>query len=161
MRTRILVVSVAVLSLLLGVSIGLYWSRQLPSRAQQPSTLQPTTSGAMSGACTPGQGVVVSTSGVLYPCYFGTYASITPFNGTTGSLGGSLLAIGGTATATVTIQGAVAGQPCEASASDGTNMAVLGLIVHCDVTAPNTATVTLYAIIALTPVAKTYNVRIP
>jgi hypothetical protein len=130
--------------------------------AQQPSTLQPTTSGPMVGACNPGQGIVISTSGTIYSCYLGTWAAITPMTGTTGSIGGSLLAsVGATATGTVTIQGAAVGQPCIASTSDGTNMLAIGFAVHCDVTAANTATVTVSALIIGTPASKTYLVRIP
>jgi hypothetical protein len=145
--------------IVVSVMVALFWLWNV--RAQQPSTLQPTTSGPMVGACNPGQGIVVSNNGIIYSCYLGTWAGITPMSGTTGSIGGSLLAIGGTATGTATIQGAVAGQQCVAGASDGTNMAALGLMVRCDITSANTATVTLYAIIALTPASKTYNVRIP
>ena len=85
----------------------------------------------------------------------------TTLTGTTGNIGGSLLLVGGTASGTATIAGAIAGTPCQASASDGTNVLALGLVVQCAVTAPNTATVTLYAIVSLTPAAKSYNVTIP
>jgi hypothetical protein len=93
-------------------------------------------------------------------------SNVTPpparlLSGVTGSIGGSLLSIGASTTGTATVNGAVTGQPCIASASDGTNMLTLGLIVHCDVTSTNTVTVTLYAIVALTPASKTYNVTIP
>ena len=91
----------------------------------------------------------------------GTSAPRTALTGTTGSIGGSLLTIGNSTTGNATIAGAVAGTPCIASASDGTNSLALGLLVDCKVTAANTATVTLYAVVALTPASKTYNVTIP
>ncbi len=79
---------------------------------------------------------------------------------TTGNIGGGLLAIGGSATGTVSVSGALQGTPCRAAASDGTNIAALGMSVDCQITANGTATVTLVAIVVLTPPAKTYNVRV-
>jgi hypothetical protein len=131
--------------------------------AQLPNTSLSNGSGAPSGSCISGSSYTDSSTGFVWSCKSGTWlltATTGVLSCTTSSVGGSLLAIGGTTTGTATCTGAAAGQPCEASASDGTNMAALGLIVHCDVTSSNTATVTLYAIIALTPVSKTYNVRV-
>jgi hypothetical protein len=79
---------------------------------------------------------------------------------TSGSIGGGLLLVGGTAAGTVTINGAAIGMHCMATASDGTNMVGLGLLPTCTVTSSNTVTVSLIAIISLTPAAKTYNVRV-
>lgn len=161
MKNKFAIAALASVALILGLTVGL-WYHNYTAKAQMPSTLQPVTSGAMTGACPPGQGVVVSTNGSLYPCVNGIYAAISPLTGTTGSIGGSLLAsVGATATGTVTISGAQAGQPCIASASDGTNMVTAGFTVHCDVTSANTATVTVAAIIIGTPGSKTYSVRIP
>jgi hypothetical protein len=146
--------------IVVGAMVALFWLWNV--RAQQPSTLQPTTSGPMVGACNPGQGIVISTSGTIYSCYLGTWAAISPMSGTTGSIGGSLLAsVGAATTGTITIQGASVGQPCIATASDGTNMLAIGFMVHCDVTTANTVTVTVAALIIGTPTSKTYFVRIP
>lgn len=90
----------------------------------------------------------------------GNSAPPTYLSGTTSSLGGGLLALGGSASGTATVSGAVAGQPCIASPSDGTNVAALGLSVECTVTSSNTVTVNAVAFLAVTPPAKTYNVRV-
>ncbi len=80
---------------------------------------------------------------------------------TSSSIGGSLLAtVGATATATVTVQGAQIGMVCLVQPSDGTDMIALGAIPTCTVTATNTVTVRLIAIIVLTPASKTYSVRV-
>ena len=80
---------------------------------------------------------------------------------TSGSIGGSLLAsVGATASATVTVQGAQVGMVCLVQPSDGTDMIALGAIPTCTITAANTVTVRLIAIIILTPASKTYNVRV-
>ena len=47
-----------------------------------------------------------------------------------------------------------------AQPSDGTNIYALGANIGCPVTATNTVTVNVVAIVALTPVAKTYSVRV-
>lgn len=80
--------------------------------------------------------------------------------GTTGSIGGSLLALGGNANGTATVTGAVVGMPCIASPSDGTNIAALGMSIECTVTSANTVTVNAVSFLALTPPSKTYNVRV-
>jgi hypothetical protein len=90
----------------------------------------------------------------------GSTAANARLTGTTGSIGGSLLSIGGAASGTATVSGAIVGQPCEAQASDGTNVVALGVTLGCTVTASNTVTVTETAIVALTPPSKTFNVRV-
>jgi hypothetical protein len=78
--------------------------------------------------------------------------------GTTGSIGGSLLAGAGTcATGTATVTGAVVGHTVGVSTSDGTSYNGL-TSVSATVTATNTVTVNVCAIAAVTPAAKTYNV---
>jgi len=79
---------------------------------------------------------------------------------TSGSIGGGLLVIGANASGAVTIQGVAVGMQCAATASDGTNMVALGALPTCTVTAANTVTINVVAIVSLTPAAKTYNVRV-
>ena len=81
-------------------------------------------------------------------------------SGTTGSIGGSILAVGASASGTATVTGATVGMVCTAQPSDGTNIYALGANIGCTVTATNTVTVNVVAIVALTPVAKTYSVRV-
>ena len=81
-------------------------------------------------------------------------------SGTTGSIGGGLLAVGASASGTATVTGATVGMVCMAQPSDGTNMYALGANVGCTVTASNTVTVNIVAIVTLTPAAKTYVVRV-
>jgi hypothetical protein len=80
-------------------------------------------------------------------------------SGVTGSIGGGALLLGGCASGTATIAGATVGQVVLASASDGT---VLGgsFQVQASVTSSNTVTVNVCAVLAGTPSAKTYNVRV-
>lgn len=124
-----------------------------------------TSSGAPTGSCSSNYVNVDVSSWTTYTCQGGTWTAkaFAPaaLKGTTGNIGGSLLAIGGVASGTVTISGAVAGSPCIASTSDGTNILGLGADVSCTVTSANTATVTVAAIVALTPPSKTYSVTIP
>jgi hypothetical protein len=91
----------------------------------------------------------------------GTSSSSTSYlSGTTGSIGGSLLIVGASASGAATVTGATIGMPCVATPSDGTNMAGLGADIICTVTSSSTATVNVLAIISLTPASKTYNVRV-
>lgn len=75
------------------------------------------------------------------------------------SIGGSLLILNSTTSGTATATGAVPGQNCIATRSDGA-LPAAGTIIDCAVTAANTVTVRLTALIAATPAATTYNVRI-
>lgn len=79
---------------------------------------------------------------------------------TTGSIGGGALLVGASASGTVSVAGALVGMPCIAQPSDGTDMIALGAVVSCTVTSANTATVRVLAVLALTPTAKTYVVRV-
>jgi hypothetical protein len=93
------------------------------------------------------------TSGTLKDC-----SKALPLSGTTGSIGGSALTAGQCASGTATINGATAGMLGSAAATDGTYQS--GYIVQTLGTASNTATVYVCAIVAGTPTAKTYNVRL-
>lgn len=132
-------------------------------RAQNSGSTISNGSGAPSGACVSGSSYVDSATGAWWTCTssvwknIGTAAILT---GTTGLIGGGLLAIGASASGTATVTGATTSMACVAQASDGTNMAALGATPMCTVTATNTATVNLIAIVALTPASKTYSVRV-
>ena len=139
--------------LLIAASLMLSWIIVLRSPAQISNAPIPTSIPVCADLL--GQHIN-SSSGVLI-CGTST-AFATPLRGTTGSIGGGLLAVGASATGTATISGAIAGQPCIASTTDGTNITGLGADLSCTVTSANTATVTVTAIVALTPPAKTYNV---
>lgn len=96
---------------------------------------------------------VISLSG-------GGGSNALPLSGTTGSIGGSALTAGQYLSGTANISNATTGMTCDAQPSDGTNMWQSGFVVGCTVTATNTATVTVEAVVAGTPAAKTYNVRV-
>ena len=126
--------------------------------------------GAQSSASTPVSSLVIpncpDTAGqhLTYTSSAMACGSTSPrtvLTGTTGSIGGSLILLNASVTGTATVTGAVTGQPCLVSPSDGSNMLALGVDVSCNVTSANTVTVTLYAIVAVTPAAKTYNVVVP
>lgn len=83
---------------------------------------------------------------------------VAQLSGTSASIGGSLLTgAGSCATGTASVTGAVVGHTVGVSTSDGT--AYNGLTdVSATVTSTNTVTVSVCAIAAVTPAAKTYNV---
>ena len=100
----------------------------------------------------------VATSGA-YSDLTGT-PTLTPYlAGSTSSIGGTALVLGGRVSGTATVTGAVVGAPCIASASTGA-APVAGIVISCSVTAANTVTVALTAMIAATPVSSAYNVRV-
>jgi hypothetical protein len=83
----------------------------------------------------------------------------TPINGTTVSIGGALILLGGSVTGTGTVANAPVGSNCVATPSDGSFLPV-GIAIDCAVLTSGVATVRLSAVIAGTPPAKTYNVRV-
>lgn len=87
-------------------------------------------------------------------------AATSYLTGTTGSIGGGLLAVGASATGTATVTGALVTHACTAQPSDGTNIATSGAVPVCTVTSSNTVTVNVMAVIAVTPAAKTYTVKV-
>lgn len=99
-----------------------------------------------------------NASGVIQDSGASPYA--VPLTGTTSSIGGSLLAAGACASGTATISGATTSMIAMAQASDGSNISGLGADVSAVVTASNTVTVNVCALVLLTPPAKTYNVRV-
>lgn len=86
--------------------------------------------------------------------------SVGYLKGTTGSIGGSALLLGGCTSGTATVTGASPGMPVEVSPSDGTNIQAVGTVVSGNVTSSNTVTVNVCALLSVTPTAKTYNVRV-
>jgi hypothetical protein len=109
-------------------------------------------SGIAGHAATWASASVVQDSGVTEP--------VSPLTGTTGSIGGGALLINQSASGTATVTGATTGQPCIATPTDGTDMLSSSVQIGCTVTSSNTVTVRVYALIALTPASKTYNVRV-
>lgn len=81
----------------------------------------------------------------------------TPLSGTTGNIGGGLLTIGACTSGTVTVTGATTSMAATASPvtypGDGSDWKAY-------VSSANTVTVKVCAIIALTPTASNYNVRV-
>jgi len=153
MRTRILFVCL----LLIGWRV----------LAQLPGTSTSNGSGAPTDSC--GLGIKnisidgISSTGYAWTCKAGAWvlgATSGVMSGTTGSIGGSLLAAGASASGTATVIGATVGMVCTAQPSDGTNIYALGANIGCTVTAANTVTVNVVAIVTLTPVAKSYVVRV-
>jgi hypothetical protein len=78
-------------------------------------------------------------------------------SGTSGSIGGGALIAGQCATGTLTVTGATTTM---VALTDPNTYPGDGTIWDAQVTAANTVTVKVCAIIALTPTASTYNVRI-
>jgi len=131
--------------------------------AQLAGTSTSNGSGAPVGACISGSTYTDASTGYAWSCKASGWvlgATSGVMSGTTGSIGGSLLAAGASASGTATVTGATVGMVCTAQPSDGTNIYALGANIGCTVTATNTVTVNVVAIVTLTPVAKTYNVRV-
>lgn len=80
-------------------------------------------------------------------------------SGTSGTITGTLLAVGGTDTGTLTVTGASVGMPCTADTTDGTNPSS-SVAITCRVTGANTVTVILTGFAIATPASKAYNVRV-
>jgi hypothetical protein len=131
--------------------------------AQLPGTSISNGSGAPSSSCVSGSAYIDSATGYHWTCKGGAWilmSSGAPISCTTGSIGGSLLLAGASASGTATCTGATTSMVCDTQASDGTNMAALGATPACTVTSANTVTVNVVAIIGLTPASKTYSVRV-
>jgi hypothetical protein len=87
----------------------------------------------------------------------GTNCPYVPIFGTTGSIGGALLAVGSCSTGTATIAGGTAGHTVSVSASDGSDPG--GSFFYRAVTTNSTTvTVSICAAVLGTPASKTYNV---
>ena len=110
--------------------------------------------------CTPGQFFWNTTNAQLSLCpSTNVLTAVTPMKGTTGTITGTLLAVGSCDSGTATVSGATAGQPVSVSTSDGTFLGG-SFIVRGDVTSSNTVTVNICATVLGTPASKTYNVEV-
>lgn len=90
-------------------------------------------------------------------------ALLPVLSGTTGSIGGGLLAAGACASGTVSITGATTGMVAVASPAGGvdpSNGGVLGVAIDARVSSSNTVTVSVCSPVAGTPTAANYNVRV-
>ena len=82
-------------------------------------------------------------------------------SGTTASLGGSALLAGACTAGTVTVTGATSSMVATASpSSDPDSVLSTGIAIYAFVSSANTVTVRICAIVAVTPTATTYNVRV-
>lgn len=84
-------------------------------------------------------------------------------SGTSGSIGGSLLAAGACASGTVSITGATTSMAAVASPAGGadpSNGGILGVAIDARVSSSNIVTVSVCSPVAGTPAAATYNVRV-
>lgn len=96
---------------------------------------------------------------ISYSDVSGTPAAI--LTGTTGSIGGSALAAGACAAGTATVTGATTAMAVSTSPSaDPDSTLTTGVAMYAFVSASNTVTVRVCAIVAVTPTATTYNVRV-
>jgi len=156
-KTKIVLIIAVVLFLTFAVS------ETILMRAQNSSSSASNGSGAPTGACISGSSYIDSSTGNGWACTGSAWqktSSLSVLVGTTGSIGGSLLTAGLCSTGTVSITGATPGMPVVVSASDGTNIPVLGADISGTVTSSGTVTVSVCAIVSLTPTSKTYNVRV-
>lgn len=85
------------------------------------------------------------------------HASLPPLSGVSGSIGGGALVAGGTATGTVNIAGAAVGMAVEVTP---TTYPGAGVVWAGYVSSAGVVTVVVTGVIAVTPTASTYNVRV-
>jgi hypothetical protein len=72
-----------------------------------------------------------------------------------------LLVVGTSGAAqTITVTGATVGMQCDVATSDGSDLISLGGMPYCTVTATNTVSLRIFALVGLTPPSKTYNIRV-
>jgi len=132
-------------------------------RAQLAGTSATNGSGAPVGSCVSGSSYIDGSTGYSWTCKSSAWqlgATLGVMSGTTGSIGGGLLTAGACTSGTVTVTGATVGMPAIATPSDGTNIAGVGTVITATVTSTNTVTVSVCALLSVTPAAKTYSVRI-
>ena len=99
-----------------------------------------------------GPGVLIGVTGGVP-----TISSQQPLTGVTGTIGGGALSAGSCASGTVTVTGATAGM---ASLATPTTYPGDGVLWKAYVSSANNVTVVVCAVVAATPVASTYNVRV-
>lgn len=131
-------------------------------KAQLAGTSTSNGSGAPVGACISGSSYTDASSGNAWTCVGGAWrmgATSASIGGITGSIGGGALLLGNCASGTATVTGATAGQVVKANTSDGTFIGG-AFNVLADVTSSNTVTVNVCAVVAGTPTAKSYSVKV-
>lgn len=101
-----------------------------------------------------------SQQGTQTPTVNGIPAQSVYFlTGTSASIGGSLMVAGTPVTGTITVAGSVVGMGCLASPTSSSAL-ITGTWVDCYVSSANTVTLRLISVLATTPAAQTYNVRV-
>lgn len=105
--------------------------------------------------------LICSQSAVTRRCTVAQINATAVLSGTTGSIGGGALAAGACASGTATVTGATTSMTVNASpVASPLADASHGLSVWAFVSASNTVTVEVCAIVATTPTARAYNVRV-
>ncbi len=141
----------ASLDLVTGAVANVGWSLQM-----QPNStafaLQDRSTGTNSFTCQPG-GACRFPSGVTASNFNGI------LSGVTGPLGGAPLAAGACTSGTLSVAGATPGAPVAVSANDG-SLPNGTTILSAAVTSAGTVSVQVCAVSAMTPAAKSYNVRV-
>lgn len=114
---------------------------------------------ALGNAVTPSLPVYTDGSGNLTSTAPAGYSAV--LSGTTAAIGGSALLAGACAAGTVTVTGAASTMVSTASPSaDPDSALATGIAIYAFVSSANTVTVRVCAIVAVTPAAVTYNVRV-
>ncbi|MGA7807251.1 hypothetical protein [Bradyrhizobium sp.] len=92
-------------------------------------------------------------------CYWGVFTTLKDLSGTTGSLGGSALIAGACSSTTVSITGATTGMSAVMSGAGGSDPGG-AYQEKAWISSSNTVTAEVCAVVAGTPAAQTYNVRV-
>jgi len=132
------------------------------SKAQSGGASVQASAGAPSGTCQNAQVDIDTTAGNLWTCKAGVWTitalpGSVPLRGTTGTITGTLLVVGGCNTGTATVTGATTGMEVSASpvSDPGT-----GVVWNAWVSSANTVTVKECALVSLTPNNTAYNVTV-
>lgn len=138
----------------------------LPAASSRPIATEALVTDAVpnsSGTCVGGgsTSLIAVDNGTAWWCN-AVPAGVNPvLTGTTGSIGGSALLAGQCAAGTVSVTGATSAMVATASpSSDPDSNLSTGVGIYAFVSGSNTVTVRVCAIVAVTPAATTYNVRV-
>jgi len=130
--------------------------------SQLPGTSTSNGSGASSGSCVSGSSYTDSSTGYAWTCKNGAWvlgATSGVMSGSTGTITGTLLAVGGCDSGTATVTGATPGQNVIANTTDGSFLGGSFQVIS-NVSSSNTVTVNVCAVVAGTPASKAFNVKV-
>jgi hypothetical protein len=148
---------IVITAVLLIAAFGIHYSN-----AQSGGAVVQVSSGAPTGTCQSAHVDIDSATGNLYTCKAGTWMlsalpGSIPLRGTTGTITGTLLALGSCNTGTATVTGATTSMPAVATPVSDPG---IGIVWNAFVSSANTVTVKECALVLSTPNNTAYNVMV-